>query len=176
MNFIITLFASIFFSVFLQSSVYDIQINTLDGNTVSMQTYQNKKIIVTEFDAANPDINELQYLDSLQLQDTSIVLIAVPATDFSGTNTVENLKSIRDSINSHLIMTLPSGVKKLNGSNQNALFNWITNLNGNGHFDEDVDEADNIYMISRNGTLYSQLKKETPHQVIEASINQELEQ
>jgi glutathione peroxidase len=176
MNSTSTLFVISWFLVFTQSSIYNIRINTIDGNSISLAAYEGKKIIVTEFDALNPDLAELQYLDSLQSADTSIVLIAVPANDFSGTNSIESLQSLRNSLNLRMIITLPSGVKKVNGDNQNALFKWLTKAGNNDHFDEDVEEPGLIFIISTNGILYSQLKKATPHEVIENSINQQITQ
>lgn len=169
------LFFSTVFALFASSgSIYDIQVSAIDGNQVSLALYQGKKIIITAFDGAVPDVNQLVFLDSLQTANDSIVVIAVPATDFSGSKSLQELIGLRDSLNLHFLITMPSAVKKTSNTNQLQLFKFLTNANENGHFDEEVEEPDQLYFITSNGTLYSLLKKETPHNIINDVLHQQV--
>jgi glutathione peroxidase len=157
-----------------QSSVYNIQVQTIDGNNVSLSSYQGKKIIAIEFKTVNPDSAQLRYLDSLQTGSSSIRVIAVPAIDFGGTVSEENLRNLRASLGLHFLITKPAAVKKTAGSGQHPLFKWLTHVNDNGHFDNEVEVPGQFFIIGTNGILYSLLRKETPHNVVSAVLSQQV--
>lgn len=172
MKLLIIFFSYAFTLVFGAGSIYDIQVNTIDGDKINFSSYQGKKIIISEFDVMVPDINQLVFLDSLQTISDSVVVIGVPAVDFSGTRTLQDLITLRDSLNLHFLITEPVSVKKIADTGQSPLFKFLTNSNENGHFDEEVEEPDQLYFIDGTGTLYSVLRKETPHNVINDVFNQ----
>ncbi len=147
------------------SSIYDIQITTIDGKQVDLDVYKGKKIIVTAFDALNPDTEQLTFLDSLQTTDKNITIIAVPALDFSASKFMPDLAKLRDSLNLHFIITNPALVKR--NATQSPLFKFLTSVDENGHFNVDVEEPDQLYFIDTSGILYSILKKETPHNIVD---------
>ncbi len=160
-------------SICNETSIYSISLQTIDGNNVSLSSYQGKKLIIIEFNAQDPASGQLQYFDSLHMLD-NIRVVAVPAVDFGEINSVDQIKNMRDSLNLHLVITMPSAVKRTSGAEQHPLFNWLTHVNSNGHFDNDVEETGQIFIIGAQGTLYSLLKKETPHSVIAGALNQQI--
>jgi glutathione peroxidase-family protein len=48
----------------------------------------------------------------------------------------------------------------INGENQHPLFKWLTHLNKNTHFDRDVEETGQLFIISKKGTLYGILGRQ----------------
>lgn len=157
--------ASILLMSFYISSIYDIKLNSITGKPIDMGMYKGKKILVTPFDAVLPDTKQLKYLDSLQENDKNISIIAVPALDFSESKTLPNLMRLKDSLNLKFVITTPAYVKR--SEKQLQLFKFLTMEKENGHFNEDVEEPDQLYFIDATGMLYSILKKQTPRSVID---------
>jgi glutathione peroxidase-family protein len=121
-----------------QSSVYDINIQTLKGATIGMAEYKGKKIVVASESPNNLKNGGIDFLDSLQLTYPSVIIIAVPANDFGGEQNAEILDLLRNDESIQIIITSPDEVKKDNGSTQNPLLEWLTNDSENSHFDADV--------------------------------------
>ena len=176
MNFKKSLSVLLIPALLVTGGVYNISLPTIDGNAITLANYQGKTIIATEFDAGNPDLKELTFLDSLQQNDTSVEVIAVPAIDFSGRVSLASIKKMRDTLGLKMVITLPSGVKRINRSGQNPLFEWLTNSKENSHFDVDISAPGQIFIINNTGTLYSQLTKDTPKQVVLDAIKQQINQ
>ena len=169
LNFFLPLF-------FYQSSVYKIQVETIDGTKVNLSSYQGKKIIITEFNAANPEISWLKKLDSLQSSDTSLRVIVVPANDLGGTGNDTKLASLLNSLSLKILMLKSAFVKKSSGINQHPLFKWLTNVNENTHFDVDVESAKQLFIVSKTGTLYGVLTNNTPGNVLPGVLNKSIDQ
>src|SRR5260221_9253247 len=139
------------------TSVYDIAIQPLNGTMLSLSTFKGKKIVVIEFDANNYDKAQLLMLDSFQRSNAQIRVIAVPAKDFSPSTNSQRIVNLSRSLNLSFIMTQPALIKKASGSNQEALFRWLTHSSNNNHFDGDVDQPGQIYLINEKGILYGVL-------------------
>src|SRR3954463_16402462 len=64
------------------TKVYKIRFKSIDNNRIDMSDFQGKQIVVVEFDALNPDRQQLLSLDSLaRLNDTTIQVIGIPVQD-----------------------------------------------------------------------------------------------
>ena len=159
-----------------QSSIYDIQIQTVQNNTFNMSAFANKKILITTINAVNPVNTQLLFLDSIQNQDTSIKVIAVPALDFGGIENNTALSVLSTALGLDFTIVKSSFVKKQAGSNQHPLFKWLTSVNENAHFNNDADAIGQFFIVSKNGTLYSVLPPEVPNERLSQSLNQNIEQ
>ncbi len=154
-------------SVFLLSwqnspvSLYQLQLNDVDGGLISMSSFKGKKIIVAEYDASKPDRNQLLALDTLYKKNkNNLTVIAVPVTDFGSTASEGDIKKLwKDTLQLSYVITKVSKVKKSNGNSQHKLFRWITNKTENGHFDYDVDNDGEMFMISETGALFAFIHK-----------------
>jgi glutathione peroxidase-family protein len=165
----------IFFLIFsFQSSIYDIQVKSVQGNTISMSSYVNKKILVTVINSTAPNAGRLRYLDSLQNADTSLKVIAVPAKEFGGIGNDAALAALHNSLGLQILITKSAFVTRGAGSNQQPLFKWLTNVNNNTHFDTDVEATGKFFIISRTGVLYSILSTEVPANVLSQVLNQSI--
>jgi len=159
-----------------QSSIYDIQIQTVQNDTVGMSAFGNKKILITTINSVNPSATQLLFLDSIQNQDTSIKVIAVPALDFGGVENNTALSVLSTSLGLDFTIVKSSFVKKQAGSNQHPLFKWLTYVNENSHFNNDADAIGQFFIVSKNGTLYSVLPPGVPNAILFQSLNQNMEQ
>lgn len=159
-------------SPLFQSGIYNIQLVNLNGATVSLASFQNKKILIAPFSAGAPDTQQLQLLDSLQNANPGIKVIAVPANDFGGPGNIETLKNLRRSLSLTILMTSPMEVKKSSGLNQHPLFKWLTDVNRNTHFDVDAESGGQLFMISPGGNLYSVLGAGAPVSIVNQVMQQ----
>lgn len=142
-----------------QSSLYDISIKAMNGRNISMADFKGKKIIVASVSAENLKNGQLAYLDSLQLYNPSIVVIAVPAADYRGANDSLSLDEVKKNSSLRIIVAAAEAVKKSNGNKQNRLLSWLTSVSANTHFDLDVTTDNQLYVISESGVLFAVMEK-----------------
>jgi len=142
-----------------QSGIYSQQIQTLTGNTVSLNSYAGKKILIAVCSAQSPDLARLSSLDSLGKKNTtSLQIIVIPVLDMGAAATSVNLKSILiDSMHLALVIAQAADGTKTAGSNQQALMKWLTDKNSNIHFDNDLQNLSQMFVIGENGLLYAEL-------------------
>ncbi len=171
-----TLFGFFLIMVSMQSSIYNIQVETLEQATISISSFSGKKIVISPFNASNPDIAWLRHLDSLQMSNRKLQVIAVPANDFANAGSNASLSALKDSLALHLIILKSTDVKKSAGVNQNLLLKWLTHVNENGHFDVDVLAEGQMFIVSSNGILYSVLDNDVPADILNQILNQNVTQ
>jgi glutathione peroxidase-family protein len=154
------------------SSVFDITESNINGQAIKLDTFGGKKIIVVEFDPGNYNESQLLTLDTIQRTNSQVQVIAVPAKDFGSTATLQQIQSIIQNLNLSFIVTVPAFVKKTAGIDQDALFDWLTHLEKNSHFDIDADDPGQIYLVNGSGELYALLEKGTANAVIKDLADQ----
>ena len=150
----------------IAQTIYDVQVQSIDGKIINMASFKGKKILIA---SGSPDILQketIPFLDSLQKVNASLVIIAVPASDFGGTQNSAILTSIENSVKTSLLITTLSELKKEGGVSQNALMQWLTNRSRNSHFDAEVNTDSQLYVISESGILYCVLEKGAPLSVL----------
>src|ERR1700719_2306285 len=86
-----------------QTGLYDQQVQSLDGSTLNIGDYKTKKIMVASYSIADLQSGGLAYLDSLQQAYPSVVIIAIPAVDFSDSQNVASLDSLKNNLGTHII-------------------------------------------------------------------------
>lgn len=168
------LLAMIFYSgdLLAQSQVYNISMRAIDGTSFSMSSYKGKKIVVLSVSPDNIKNGQLAVLDSLQVANPTFVVIAIPATDFKGSNDSIKIDAIKNNNPWHVIVTAADVVKKSNGTKQNRLLQWLTNSSQNTHFDADVTTDVQMYFISESGVLFGVLEKGAPTSLISQLLTQ----
>ena len=150
----IVVFIQLFFSFLFANSFYDNQITTLDGQQIDLSSFANQQVLIVPFNQSAECANQLLQLDSLQKTDDSIKIIATPAIDFESTSAVDSLQTFTDSLGlGAIIITQPVKVKK--SEDQNGLYQWLTRVDYNKHFDDDVPSAGRIFIINNNGVLFA---------------------
>lgn len=166
-----------FCSGFLEhSSIYDIEVKTLDDKTISFESFRGSKIMIAVFNAAAPDKEFLLMLESIKKSNKNVYLLAVPATDFGGDVNKEKLSALKSSLKLNYDIAAPVEAKKNGSSRQNALFKWLTHADDNSHFDGDIEADQQIFVISESGALYSSIGKGTSKKMIEEVIAQNIKE
>jgi glutathione peroxidase-family protein len=145
---------SLFTTVADTTSFYSLSISSPVKGQLNMSDYIGRKIVILEFDAANPDLKSLKLLDSLNKVSPGIITIAVPAVDFSKTPTDSAKQGMAATLNVSSMVSSPVQVGSTGGSSQASLFKWLTDTNLNRHFGRDVDHAGMLFFINEKGILY----------------------
>ncbi len=145
--------------VLVYAGVYDIHITTIEGADKSMSDFQGKKLLIIVLPVTQNvnDVHYLQAVDSLSRKyANNVTVIGVPSYEYGfNTNSLSNLRSYyRGIIGQQVILTQGLYVNKSSGKMQHKLFAWLTNVNQNTHFNEDVKGVGQKFFIDENGELY----------------------
>ena len=159
-----------------QESIYNIEVQPINGGSaISLSTFAGKKIMVTIISSLNPDTTTLAFLDSLQQSDTELQVIAVPAADLGAAGNDQDI-AVRNALSTGFIITKSAMVSKSSGTDQMALFKWLTNVSQNRHFDIDANAHGQYFIVSKAGTLYSVLPANVPANILTRTLNEAITQ
>jgi glutathione peroxidase len=147
-------------------SLYTYSVTSIEGTAKPLNAYTGKKIFVitlpTQQTVANDSL--LLAIDSIRAAfSTSLQIIAVPAYEDGFTAALKpSLKTwYRSKLGMGIIVTDGLYTRKTSGTQQHALFKWLTDKTKNGHFDQDVTGAKNKFMIWTDGVLMAVLAAQT---------------
>ena len=135
-------------------SIYDIKINSLQGNPIDFSTFKGKKLLIVN--VASKCGFTPQYKDLQKLQDSfqsSLQVIGVPCNQFGKQEpgTYEEIQEFCEvNYGVSFLITEKIDVK---GSNQHPLFKWLTNKSENGQKNSKVKWNFQKYLIDENGKL-----------------------
>lgn len=148
--------------LFPQKGIYNIRFKDLNGNTINMASYRGKEIMVAVFSTKGSDLAEWQLLDSLyQKNKDHLVVIALPADDLGpiASGTALNNQVLQNTMHISFPVAAIAKGKKDQGISQQPLLHWLTNKGENGHFDLDIVEDGQLFVINGSGRLFAVLRK-----------------
>lgn len=133
---------------------YSIKINSLEGKEINLENYKGKKILVVN--TASECGFTPQYEDLQKLHETygeKVVIIGTPCNQFGGqepgdASSIKNFCQKNYSVS--FLMTEKLDVK---GSNQHALYEWLTKKSVNCVLDSEVGWNFNKFLINEEGNL-----------------------
>lgn len=157
---------------FTQKSIYNINIQTQDSVDVKLSDFKGMKLLIASVTPEKLQSGTLNYLDSLQLSNLSIKIFVIPADDLGGTNNKEILKGIKEENKQKVTICSSSKVIKDDRVSQNKLMNWLTTADDNLHFDMDVTEEVQMYVINESGQVYAVIKNRADDKVMSEILNQ----
>jgi len=164
MKYILLIIMSIF-SVFTSSnkasksnevpaSLYEISINSLDGQNLDLEQYKGKKILFVN--VASKCGFTPQYEDLEKLQDNyadQLVVIGVPCNQFGGQEPGSPLE-IQEFCQLNYGVSFPLTEKvDVKGTEQHPLYAWLTNKELNGTKSSSVKWNFQKYLVDENGQL-----------------------
>lgn len=160
-NSILVLLLSCFSFTNPENSLYQLKLTGLDNREISLMKFKGKKIVIVAFDAGIPDVKQLQSLDTLyRKQSQRLVVVAVPVQDFHQPLPEKDLlRILQDSMKLSYSITKVCKAKKDVAGNQQAIFQWLTDKGFNRHFNTQIEEAGQVFVISETGILYATLRK-----------------
>ncbi|MCH4553532.1 glutathione peroxidase [Aestuariibaculum lutulentum] len=134
--------------------IYDIQINSLEGEPIDLSTFKGKNILFVN--VASKCGFTGQYEDLQKLFDTyqdNLMIIGVPCNQFGSQEpgTAEDIQTFcQRNYGVTFLMTEKVNVK---GDNQHPLYQWLTQKAKNGNMDTSVKWNFQKYLVNGNGQL-----------------------
>ena len=135
-------------------SIYDIPINSIDGNEINLNEYKGKFILFVNV-ASNCGFTR-QYKDLQQLYNENsdkLVVIGVPCNQF-GAQEPGSEEQISIFCSEKYDVTFPMTEKiSVRGSNQHQLYKWLTSKDFNGRKSSSVKWNFQKYLVDEEGNL-----------------------
>ena len=137
-----------------KKSIYDIEINALQGKPINLSLFKGKKILFVNVASKcgfTPQYKELQKLHNLY--EESLVVIGVPCNQF-GKQEPGNSSEINEfcQVNYGVSFLITEKIS-VKGKKQHPLYSLLTNKNENGRKNSSVKWNFQKYLINEDGEL-----------------------
>jgi glutathione peroxidase len=135
-------------------SIYDIEINALDGKAISLKEFKGKKILFVN--VASKCGFTKQYKDLETLSNTyaeELVVIGSPCNQFGGQEPGEASEIQEFCVLNFGVTFLLTEKIDVKGSNQHPLYSWLTNKELNDRKGSTVKWNFQKYLVDENGQL-----------------------
>lgn len=160
--FVFLLSSTLYLILNFDNSIYELSFENTAGETINMVSYKGKKIIVTVCRTDTPNQTFLTGLKELSIKNQrKLEVILIPVSGLGETQPNPKLDSLLlDSLRLPFIVSRISAGKKTDGVAQHPLLKWLTDKSENGHFDNDLQNENRLFVINENGKLYADLSGE----------------
>jgi glutathione peroxidase len=138
-------------------SIYAITLKNIDSKDINLSDLKGKKMVFCLIPLVNDGSGKIEKLDSLQKKFSSrISFIGVPAIEagFKKSDAVALKKLYLQDLKMNMLLTEGMNVNKTSGQLQSSLFNWITNKERNGKFNEEIRGVGQMFFVDENGLLF----------------------
>lgn len=135
------------------TSIYDLTLQGADGTTIHLKDLKGKKILLVNISTSEKYAGQIASLEQLyQKYKDSLVVIAVPSNSFA--NEPKNNKEIKEYLNSRFhVHFIVAGKVNVLGTDQSAVFNWLTHSSENGVMDNTINDDFWKFLIDKKGNL-----------------------
>ncbi len=142
---------SIFYSIV---NIYSFNIQTLEGNTISLEQYKGKKMLLVNI--ATNTIETTKQLSDLerfyQTHKDSIVVIGFPSNSFG--NESKSNAELQNYLQQNYHLHFPVIEKtSVVGSDAHPVYRWLQSATDNGVINVRIKEDFQKFLINRNGSL-----------------------
>jgi len=139
-------------------SIYTYSVPKIEGGTQPLNAYQNKRVLIITLPVQQNSSNDslLHSLDSLRAANNgSLKIIAVPSFEDGYTPSIKSnlINWYRSILDNAIVITDGLYTRQTSGSQQHPLFQWLTDKDKNGHFDNDVTGPRIKFVVWTDGTL-----------------------
>lgn len=153
------------------TSIYSLSFTDTDGNTVTMNQFQGKKILLVNIATGSPRVNQLADLQQLQQQyGDSLVIIAFPSNSFG--NESRSDAAIKQFCRSNYGATYRIAAKNsVLATGLQPIYSWLADISENGMMTGVVGGDFQKFLIDKEGNLvgvFSPSVKPTHSSVISA--------
>ncbi|MCW3091693.1 MAG: peroxiredoxin [Ferruginibacter sp.] len=156
--FIVCVFFACLFSFKQLIEIYNISINTIEGNKIELNEYRGKKIlfVVLPLSADDATISAGALKDLQKRHDSCLVIIGIVSEENGFKK--GNEKKVRDlyrGSNSGFLITEGLIMKNSSAREQSVLFQWLTTRDNNHQFNSDARGAGQKFFVNETGDLYA---------------------
>jgi glutathione peroxidase len=146
----------------LITSFFSLQFADIDGNIVSMNTFQGKKILLVNISIDSAKAHQLDQLQQLQEQlPDSLVVIAFPSNSFGHANVADSTIRRICVTDHHATFVIASKVN-VAGSNIHPVFDWLAHKAQNGSINAAALGDFQKFLIDKDGTIKAVLSPKIP--------------
>jgi hypothetical protein len=155
-----------------QPGIYKLKLKTLEGQTIYLENYKGKKIFIASCTMAEMQTGSLAFLDSFQIANPAITVIAIPTMDINDSTVLTNFPKLKNTSGRHLLVMEPARINKVTKSAQNSFLEWFAGNNEGMHFEPELTTRTRFMVISESGILYALLEKGVSNKTINEVIQQ----
>ncbi|HKJ06476.1 MAG TPA: glutathione peroxidase [Flavobacteriaceae bacterium] len=134
------------------TSIYDIEINSIDGEPIDLADFKGKKVLFVNVASECGFTGQYEGLQKLYSENKeNLMVIGVPCNQFGGQEpgTAAQIKTFcQKNYGVDFLITEKVDVK---GDNQHPLYNWLTNKQNNGVKNSSVKWNFQKYLIDEQG-------------------------
>lgn len=135
----------------------DLPVVTINSDTVTLSAAAHKKILVVTLPAGmdNMDTVFLKRIDSIANANREITVVAAPSYEDipPGQNDSAYASLLNSFLSAAVVVSKPVYTHVSSGPVQDGLFNWLTHVSGNGHFDTEVSSYGGMFLVNDEGEL-----------------------
>ncbi len=135
------------------TSIYSLQFQDINGNTVSMNQFQNKRILLVNIATNSGRVSQLSELQQLhQAHGDSLVIIGFPSNDFGnepGSN--EEIKTFCQA--TYNVSFLLASKNSVSGTGIQTIYQWLTTFSQNGMIENPVGGDFQKFLVDKEGKL-----------------------
>ena len=144
------------------TSFFDIEINTISGDTIKMESYKGKKILIVNVASKCGLTPQYEQLESLYKKySEKLIILAFPSNDFLGQEPGSN-EEIQSFCASNYSISFPLFEKsKVKGRNKNIIYDWLTDPQKNGWNKKGPSWNFTKYLINEDGKLINRFSPRT---------------
>lgn len=138
-------------------SFYSLHFQDIDGNTISMNNFMGKKVLISNIATGSILVRQLGEFKLLQQQyHDSLVIILFPSNSFGKEPRNNNeIKSFCDS--AYQPNFIIAAKTEVTGPNANEVFKWLNDSTKNGEFNSEVINNYQKFLVGSTGTFLSVL-------------------
>jgi len=135
-------------------SIYDLNVNLIDGNTLPLSTLKGKKIMFVNTASDCGYTGQYDELQALHVKDPSLVIIGFPANDFKEQEKADD-QEIAAFCRRNYGVTFPLAKKSvvIKGAEQNDVFRWLSDKSQNGWNSKPPSWNFSKYIVDEQGRL-----------------------
>lgn len=135
------------------SSIYNVQFQTVSGDTVSMSQYEGKKILLVNIATGSSKVNQLGELQQIKQQyGDSLVIIGFPSNSFAKESR-NNAEILQFCQNNYGVNFLLAAKNPVSGFGVQPIFSWLSNITQNGVMNNEVLGDFQKFLINESGML-----------------------
>lgn len=135
------------------TSFYSLQFSDIDGASVFMSNYQQKKLLLVTIATGSARVNQLGELQQLQQQfGDSLIIIAFPSNSFG--HEPRSGSAIKQFCQSNYGVTYKiAALNGVAGTTVQPVFQWLASSSANGMMDAVAGADFQKFLINKNGQL-----------------------
>lgn len=133
-------------------SIYNIKMKSIDNETIDLAQFKGKKILFVNVASKcgfTPQYAELQKLH--ETYKDQLVIIGIPCNQFMNQEPGSNEEIVEFCQKNYGVSFLMTEKVDVKGSNQHALYKWLTSKEMNGSLDSKVKWNFQKYLVNESG-------------------------